>query len=689
MTDRDDFLVEVGTEELPPKALLLLSRSFRSEIEKGLDAHGLAYGEVAAYATPRRLAVKVSRLAVVQDDQRIQRRGPATAAAFDVDGKPTKAALGFARSVGAEVENLGREKTDKGEWLCFTAEIAGQPTVALLPDVVSQALAALPIPKPMRWGNGTTEFVRPVHWVVLLFGTETVTTTILGIKTGAATRGHRFHWREPILLKSPRDYPRLLQKPGHVIADFEVRHEMITRMVEQTAIANDGRAVIDPDLLNEVTALVEWPVPVCGSFDEKFLDLPRDVLVASMQDHQKYFPVESGNGTLINKFITVSNIESTDPDAVRRGNERVIRPRLSDAAFFWDRDRALRLEQRTVRLDGIVFEKRLGSLSDKTKRVAQLARTLALDFDADPDLAVRAANLSRCDLVTAMVGEFPELQGIMGGYYAAHDEEPRAVSDALGEFYMPRFAGDSIPATTVGRCIAYADKLDSLVGIFAVGSAPTGDKDPYALRRAALGCIRIALESGATVDFKVSLEMACDGYANVIATDGVGAEVFVFIIERLRGYFADQGVAGSVIEAVLAITPYQPSDIHRRIKAVTAFQRLPESKSLAAANKRIANILRKSGIESPPSVNAALLQAVSERILADHLDTIAESADELVRSGEFEAYLKGLAKLHDPINDFFDDVMVMCDDPQLRNNRLALLHRIQGLFTRVADISRL
>jgi glycyl-tRNA synthetase beta chain len=668
VTDRDDFLVEIGTEELPPKALLLLSTVFRRELEKGLDAHGLAHGGAEAFATPRRLAVKISKLAKTQDDQLVERRGPALAGAFDSEGSPTKAALGFAASCGVEVAALGRLQTDKGEWLSFSAKNEGRPTIALLPAVVDQALAALPIPKPMRWGSGTEEFVRPVHWVVMLFGEQTVDSTILGIKSGSATRGHRFLAQNAIELNSPADYPEVLEKTGFVIAGFERRRKLITRLSQETATHNGGRAVIDEELLDEVTALVEWPVPICGSFDRHFLDLPREILVASMQNHQKYFPVESADGKLTNKFITVCNIESRDPDAVRHGNERVIRPRLSDASFFWDQDRKARLEQRIDRIDGIVFEKRLGSIKDKTNRIVDLARALASDFGADGELAARAALLSRCDLVTNMVGEFPELQGIMGGYYATHDGEPEEVANALGEFYLPRFAGDSIPATAVGRCVAYADKLDSLVGIFAVGSAPTGDKDPYGLRRAALGCIRIALESGSTVGF---------------------AKVFKFILDRLRGYYAEQKIAGSVVEAVLAVDPDQPADIQLRIAAVAAFRRLPEAAALAAANKRIANILRKSGVEGSAAVDEALLQDPAERSLAESIDGIAEAADGFAQAADFEAYLKALAELHDPINVFFDEVMVMCDDEKVRDNRIALLNRIRKLFTRVADIARL
>lgn len=689
MSGCEDFLVEIGTEELPPKALLMLATVLCREIEKGLGEHGLTHQGAVSFATPRRLAVKISALTVQQEDQHVERRGPAVTAAFDDNGKPTKAALGFAKSCAVDVGALGRLQTDKGEWLSFEAEVPGQSAAALLPDIVERALAALPIPKPMRWGSGSVEFVRPVHWVVMLLGRDTVDATILGCRSGATTRGHRFHCTQTIELKSPSDYPGVLEKSGYVIADFPRRRDLIAALSQRTATANEGHAIVDPALLDEVTALVEWPVPVCGSFDPHFLELPREVLVASMQDHQKYFPVESAEGELINKFIAISNIESSDPDAVRGGNERVIRPRLSDAAFFWDQDRKTRLEERLTRLDGIVFEKRLGTIKDKTLRVAQLAEALAPNFSADGNLCARAALLSRCDLVTDMVGEFPELQGVMGACYAAHDGEPQEIADALGEFYMPRFAGDSIPQTPIGRCIAYADKLDSLIGIFAIGSAPTGDKDPYALRRAALGCIRIALESGSSAGFAESLQFAREGYAGIVETEGVEKDVLKFILDRLRGYFAEQGIAGTVIEAVLAVRPNQPSDIRRRIEAVTAFQNLPESSALAAANKRIANILRKSGVAGAASIDESLLEDPAEQALATRIQAVVERAELLLRDADYESYLKLLAELHDPINAFFDEVLVMCDDLKIRDNRIALLHRLHDLFTRVADVARL
>jgi glycyl-tRNA synthetase beta chain len=689
MSSRKDFLVEIGTEELPPKALLILSNEFRRGIEVGLGVKLLAHGESETYATPRRLAVRIKDLVTRQEDQSVARRGPAVSAAFDAAGNPTKAATGFAKSCGVEVGALGRTQNDKGEWLSFDAEIQGESTNLLLPAIVSESLSKLPIPKRMRWGSGTVEFVRPVHWIMMLHGNEIINGTILNVESGRITRGHRFHSPAPIKLDSSEDYPGVLQSAGFVIASFEQRRELIATGSQDLAAQLGARAIISPNLIDEVTALVEWPVPICGTFDEHFLDLPREVLIASMQDHQKYFPVESPDGVLLNKFITVANIDSLDPDAVRSGNERVIRPRLSDAAFFWSQDRKTALSERLSRLDDVVFEKQLGSLKEKTDRVATLARHLAKMFAADNDLTSRAATLARCDLLTDMVGEFPELQGLMGSYYAAGDGEPSQVSEALAEFYMPRFARDTIPGTAIGRCIAFADKLDTLVGIFSIGAAPTGDKDPFALRRAALGCIRIVIESGAGLDLNEALDLACQGYSDVIDTSNVSEPVIKFIIDRMRGYFSEKGIDTSTIDAVLAVGTPNPTDIHARIEAVVAFQQLPESSALAGANKRIANILRKNDAKTAASIDPKLLEADAEVQLVASLDSITQSINDSLDERNYSAFLTVLSELHDPINLFFDDVMVMCDDIAVRDNRMAILSHIHGLFSVVADIARL
>ncbi|MDA0821159.1 MAG: glycine--tRNA ligase subunit beta [Proteobacteria bacterium] len=689
MSTHANLLIEIGTEELPPKALLKLSTEFQQEIEKRLTASGLHFTAAESYATPRRLAVKILGLTTSQMDQEVIRRGPALSAAFDSAGNPTQAALGFASSCGIDVAGLSQTKTEKDEWLSFAAKIEGQATSALVPDIISQSLAALPIPKRMRWGSSEVEFVRPVHWVVALLGTEKIDATILGVASGTTTRGHRFHTQEPLLLQSADDYPAILEAKGYVLAKFTTRREVIAARCQKLAEEVGGLVIIDPKLLDEVTALVEWPVPLCGSFEPHFLELPREVLIASMQDHQKYFPVESNDGKLTNKFITVCNIDSTDPNAVRSGNEKVIRPRLSDAAFFWDQDRKSRLDERIERLNSVVFEKRLGSVGEKSNRVAHLARNLAKVFSADPGHAARAAALSRCDLLTDMVGEFPELQGTMGRYYAAHDGDATEVSQALGEFYMPRFAGDSIPTSAAGCCVAFADKLDTLVGIFAIGGAPTGDKDPFALRRAALGCIRIAIESRVQVSLGDCLAQACEGIANVIDSDDVAAPVKKFMLDRLRGYFIEKDMDTSIIEAVLAVNSDNPFDIQQRIEAVAAFRQLPESDALASANKRIANILRKNNIDQTGVINRSLLQDSAERILADRILDISDIAQALLAKQDYASYLTTLSQLNGPIDKFFSEVMVMCDDATLRDNRIAILTRIRELFTQVADIARL
>jgi glycyl-tRNA synthetase beta chain len=679
-----DFLVEIGTEELPPKALKVLSERFAREFESGLQTAGLEFGTIASFATPRRLAVMVTALVRTQPAQSIERRGPAVSAAFTADGKPTPAALGFARSCGVAFEDLARVQTDKGEWLGYRAQTAGRATRDLLPGMVAAALAALPIPKRMRWGARSEEFVRPVHWVVMLHGTEIVAGEILGITSSNETRGHRFMGAARLILASPGEYASRLESEGKVIASFAARRAKVEALVHDAAQALDGRAIMHDDLLDEVTALVEWPAPIVGAFEAHFLQVPREVLIATMQGNQKYFPLEGRDGKLINRFVTISNIESPTPELIRDGNERVIRPRLSDAAFFYAKDRKTSLAARTERLGAIVFERRLGSLLEKTTRVMRLAEHLAPLFNAAPGHAARAAWLSRADLLSEMVGEFPELQGIMGGYYAAHDGEALAVAQALSEFYRPRFAGDDIPTSMVGRCVACADRLDTLLGIFSVGGAPTGDKDPYALRRAALGCLRLCIESDVALDLKAALEFAATGFAGDVTAPTHA--VFEFMLERSRAYFAERGYHGDVIEAVLSTQPRVPRDLARRIAAVAAFTLLPQAAALAAANKRIANILKKADA-IPVDADLSVLCEPAEVALAAVVTATDRHSTERLAAGEYATYLERLAELHDPINAFFETVLVMAEAPALRAARLALLQRIHQMFLRVADIA--
>lgn len=681
-----DLLIELGTEELPPKALPVLSQHLEKEILLGLADVGLVHGACRSFATPRRLAVLVEQLPRYQPDHKIERRGPALNAAFDKQGAPTGAALGFARSCGVAFDALERLETDKGAWLVYRAEAPGQPTSRLLPGILERALAALPIPKRMRWGSADHQFVRPVHWLVLLHGQDVVPASVYGIKSGRQTFGHRFMGVGSITVNAPADFARQLLDDGKVMADFAGRKAQVRQLIVAAADAAGGRAIVDPALLDEVTALVEWPSAITGSFDTHFLDVPREALIASMQGHQKYFPLEDAHGKLLNQFITIANIDSPDPTVIRNGNERVIRPRLSDAAFFWNKDRAQGNVTRLVRLKDMVFERRLGTLSEKSERVAELAGKIAHDFLADPAIAQRVGLLSRCDLVSEMVGEFPELQGTMGAYYARNEGEDPAVADALGEFYWPRFAGDNIPRSNAGRAVALADKLDTLIGIFGVGSAPTGDKDPYALRRAALGSLRICIESRSYIDLRAALGMAADGHGERIGPNTADT-VLDFMLDRARGYLVDRGARADVVESVLATRPASPWDLSRRTEAVEEFLKLPEATALAAANKRISNLLRKAPGFTPGGLDERRLVEGAELALFRELESASRETEALAVAGNYSAYLTRLAALEAPVNAFFDQVMVMAEDEHLRTARLQLLLSLQALFLRVADLS--
>ena len=691
MSDTRNLLIEIGTEELPPKALKRLSNAFTQGIESGLMKAELAHGRIASYASPRRLAVLIEDLVTTQADKEVERRGPAVKAAFDEDGNPTRAAIGFAKSCGTEVDQLETVETDKGAWLSFSSRQQGQATSSLIPEIVSESLDQLPIPKRMRWGSLKAEFVRPVHWLVLLFGDEVIDTEILSVKSGRETRGHRFHHPETIYLGEPEAYSPILESEGRVIADFSDRREAVRAQVMEIASTVGGTAVIDDDLLDEVTALVEWPVAILGNFEERFLDVPAECLISAMKGHQKYFHLVDGEGKLMPNFITLSNIESSDPDVVREGNERVIRPRLSDAEFFWNQDRKKRLEDHTESLKTILFQKKLGSLYDKTGRVTSLAATIAEAIGGDQAMAQRAAKLGKCDLMTEMVCEFPELQGIMGRYYAQLDNEDREVAIALEEQYMPRFAGDQLPETKTGQSISIAEKLDTLVGIFAIGQPPTGDRDPFALRRATLGTLRIIIEKELDLDLLQLLQQAAYGLSNVdvTANEEVISQVFDFMMERLRNIYLDQQIAPDTFEAVLARRPSQPLDFNQRIHAVTTFRQLPEAESLAAANKRISNILKKTDESIPEVANTEKLLESAEKELASTLNTLTDEVAPLLADRNYTQALKKLAALREPVDNFFDDVMVMVEDTELRANRLALLSQLQGLFLKVADLSKL
>jgi glycyl-tRNA synthetase beta chain len=686
-----EFLVEIGTEELPPKSLYALAQAFSQGVEKGLAAANLSHRAVEWFATPRRLATRVRELVAQQPTQEIRRLGPAVSQAFDKSGAPTKAALGFAASCGVAFEALERAQGPKGEVLQFVGTKRGEATTTLLPSIVKESLANLPIARRMRWGSGEQEFVRPVHWVVMLYGDDIVDAEILGIQSNRQTRGHRFHAPDPISLANASEYVEVLRNRGHVIVSPNERQLIIESGARTLAAALGGEAIMAPALLEEVTALVEWPVPIAGRFDARFLELPAEVPIATMQDHQRYFPVRDANGQLMNHFITVANIASLSPEKVRDGNERVIRPRLADAAFFWETDRQQRLEQRREALKAVTFQGKLGSLFDKSQRVAILAVAVAKSIGANETFVQRAAELSKCDLLSAMVGEFPELQGLMGRYYAQHDGEPNDVCVALEEQYLPRFAGDGVPQNPVGIAVSIADKLDTIAGIFCIGQKPTGTRDPFGLRRAALGILRTTLERSLELDLLGFTRKAVElqPFGN---TKEVVADVWAYLMERLRGaYLEDAGreISTEMFDAVIAGQPGSPLDIDHRLKALGEFLSLPEAQSLAAANKRIGNILKKAGEGAAGEIVADKLVEAAERELFRQLQAVEKSVRPAIAEQAYASALRELAQLRDAVDRFFDSVMVMAEDSQLRANRLALLSRLRSLFLGIADLSRL
>ncbi|NIR29724.1 MAG: glycine--tRNA ligase subunit beta [Gammaproteobacteria bacterium] len=693
MAEARDLLVEIGTEELPPKSLRELAEAFGRELASGCEAARLRHGDVAVYATPRRLSVVVQALATHQPERQVTRRGPALNAAFDARGNPTRAALGFARSCGVSLEHLERYRGKDGAWLVFRTTEVGQPASMLLPNIVRQALERLPIRRRMRWADLDVQFARPVHWVVLLFGDEVVEAQVLGVATGRETRGHRFHHPEPIAVETPTGYAKLLYSAGRVVADLDTRKELIRRQVGESALALEGHGVVSEALLEEVTGLVEWPVPVTGDFDKRFLELPEQVLIAVMQEHQRCFPVVDADGRLLAHFIAISNIESSNPDTVKTGNERVIRPRLEDAAFFYKSDLQSSLEDHLEKLKDVLFHERLGSLYDKSQRVSELAAHVAMASGQPPEAARqarRAGLLSKCDLLTEMVGEFPQLQGYMGRQYAARAGEPEPVAVALEEAYMPRFAGDAVPQTGVGRAVAIADKLDTLVGIFGIGQPPSGDKDPFALRRAALGVLRIIIEGEMDLDLPKLINAATDRYRELLPQmHPMVSQLYEFMLDRLRTYFLERGTPPDVFAAVAARRPTRPFDFARRVRAVDEFRNMPQAASLTIANKRIQNILRQASGPLPGQVNDALFSEDAEWNLAAKVVGLTPRVRELLGRGDYSGALKLLAGLRETVDDFFDAVKVMADDERIKTNRLALLNSISALFMETADISRL
>jgi len=682
-----DLLFELGTEELPPRTLPSLAAALTAGLTKGMDDAGIPHRKAHGYATPRRLAVRIDACAEFAPDRRVERRGPPVSSAFDAAGAPTQAATPQLLAKAVAVADLERLTTEKGAWMVYRGCEPGAATVTLLGGIVNQAIAALPIAKRMRWGASAVEFVRPVHSVLLLFGEEVVPIEVLGATAGRITHGHRFHAPRALVVKRPRSYEGQLRR-AKVVADFAKRRDMIRAGVMAAAAETGGTALIEPDLLDEVTALVEWPVPIAGRFDERFLELPREVVIATVQDHQRYFPVEGADGRLNGGFVTVSNIQSRDPSKVREGNERVVRPRLSDAAFFWAQDRKASLDSLAERLGGVTFQTKLGSYAQKTERVRLLAADIGERIGASATLVTRSAELAKADLMSAMVGEFPELQGIMGRYYAEAQGEPEEVARAIEEHYRPRYAGDALPVTRSGQALSLADKIDTLVGIFAIEQRPTGTKDPFGLRRAALGVLRILLECRLDLDLHALLRASATDQP--VQRPGVAEEVYDFIAERLRGLLLERaGTTPEMLDAVLALRPHSPLDAEQRLEALKAFLQLPEAPVLTAINKRIVNILRKA----PPSADAAVQPAAlthdAEAALYRAVTDLSGAVAQALLERRYTEALTRLTGLAGAVDEFFDQVMVMDENPDVRNNRLALLGKVQSLLGGVADLSRL
>ncbi|MDZ5603182.1 glycine--tRNA ligase subunit beta [Pseudomonas sp. RP23018S] len=679
-----DFLIELGTEELPPKVLAALADALLAGIEKGLQGAGLGYAGKQVYAAPRRLAVLIRQLELQQSDRSINIDGPPRQAAFDADGNPTQAALGFAKKCGVELAEIDQS----GAKLRFSQHIPGKATRDLLPTIVEDSLNDLPIPKRMRWAASREEFVRPPQWLVMLLGDDVVDCTLLSQKAGRHSRGHRFHHPDPVLISSPANYAEDLRKAS-VIADFAERRDLIAKRTHELARQHGGSAIVPPALLDEVTALVEWPVPLVCSFEERFLDVPQEALITTMQDNQKYFCLLDDDGKLLPRFITVANIESRDPQQIIHGNEKVVRPRLTDAEFFFKQDKKQPLETFNERLKNVVFQAQLGSVYDKAVRVSKLAALIAPRIGGDPQRAARAGLLSKCDLATEMVGEFPEMQGIAGYYYAVNDGEPDDVAKALNEQYMPRGAGAELPETLTGAAVAIADKLDTLVGIFGIGMLPTGSKDPYALRRAALGVLRILIEKKLDLDLTEAVQSAVAQFGNTVKVQGLSEQVLEFIFDRLRARYEDEGVDVATYLSVRALKPTSALDFDQRVQAVQAFRKLPEANALAAVNKRVSNLLSKAEGAISPQVEPKYFDNANEFSLYSAIQQADHAVQPMAQARQYSETLARLAALREPVDAFFEAVMVNAEDAKVRANRYALLSRLRGLFLGVADISLL
>jgi glycyl-tRNA synthetase beta chain len=688
-----NFLIELGTEELPPTQLRTLAEAFAANFESELNNAELGHEGVKWYAAPRRLALKVTSLAQGQADKIVEKRGPAISVAFDADGNATKAAQGWARGNGITVDQADRLKTDKGEWLLFKQEVKGQSAQELVVDLAEKALSNLPIAKPMRWGDKETQFIRPVKTLTILLGDELIQGDILGVASDRIIRGHRFMGEAEFTIDNADQYPSILEERGKVMADYEARKAIILADSQKAAQAVGGIADLEDDLVEEVTSLVEWPVVLTASFEEEFLNVPSEALVYTMKGDQKYFPVyshEKGekSRSLLPKFIFVSNIESKDPTQVIEGNEKVVRPRLADAEFFFKTDRKRPLIDRLPELDTAIFQKQLGTIKDKTDRITGLAGYIAKQIDADVEKSTRAALLAKCDLMTSMVFEFTDTQGVMGMHYARHDGEAEEVAIALNEQYMPRFAGDELPSSGISSAVAMADKLDTIVGIFGIGKAPKGS-DPFALRRASLGVLRIIVENGYNLDLVDLISEAKAAFGDKLTNQNVEDDVLEFMLGRFRAWYQDEGFSIDIIQAVLARRPTKPTDFDQRVKAVSHFRQLDAAESLAAANKRVGNILAKFDGELSLEIDLSLLQEAAEKALAENVEVMSEALEPAYATGDYQGALSKLADLREPVDTFFDSVMVMADDEALKKNRLTLLNKLRNLFLEIADISLL
>ncbi|WP_217564662.1 glycine--tRNA ligase subunit beta [Vibrio cholerae] len=683
-----EFLIELGTEELPPKQLRTLAEAFAANFAAELATADIAHEGVTWFATPRRLALKVANLAESQPDRVVEKRGPAVNVAFDADGKPTKAAEGWARGNGITVEQAERLVTDKGEWLLFKEQVQGQQTASVVVDMAAKALANLPIAKPMRWGDKETQFIRPVKTLTILFGSELIQGEILGVASARTLRGHRFMGEAEFTIESAEQYPAILEERGKVIADYSTRKAMIIEGSQQAAQQLGGIADLEDALVEEVTSLVEWPVVMTAKFEEKFLKVPAEALVYTMKGDQKYFPVYDASKKLLPNFIFVSNIESKEPRHIVEGNEKVVRPRLADAEFFFNTDRKRPLVDRLPLLENAIFQQQLGTIKDKTDRITELAGYIAEQIGADVEKSKRAGLLAKCDLMTSMVFEFTDTQGVMGMHYARHDGEAEEVAVALNEQYMPRFAGDELPSRGVSAAVAMADKLDTIVGIFGIGQAPKGS-DPFALRRASLGVLRILVEYGYQLELVDLIAKAKSLFGNRLTNANVEQEVIEFMLGRFPTWYQDAGFSIDIIQAVLARNPTKPADFDQRVKAVSHFRALEEAEALAAANKRVGNILAKYDGELGEEIDLALLQEDAEKALAEAVEIMAEALEPAFATGNYQEALSKLAGLRAPVDAFFDNVMVMADDEALKKNRLTLLNKLRNLFLQIADISLL